>query len=76
MNQALALIEPYLAAESASTHRLYGTGDPNKLKAAYARNCLLARRLLDRHPDLFVAFTGAPDEAATSRRPEPPSPAR
>jgi Protein of unknown function (DUF1501) len=37
-----------LASESASTHRLYGTGDANKLKAAYARNCLLARRLLER----------------------------
>jgi len=37
-----------LAAESASTHALYGTGDPNPLKAAYARNCLLARRLIER----------------------------
>ncbi|MCA9232006.1 MAG: DUF1501 domain-containing protein [Planctomycetales bacterium] len=37
-----------LAAESASTHRFFGTGDANKLKAAYARNCLLARRLLER----------------------------
>jgi hypothetical protein len=38
-----------LAAETKSTHRLYGTDDPtNKLKAAYARNCLLARRLLER----------------------------
>jgi uncharacterized protein (DUF1501 family) len=37
-----------LASESAATHRLYSTDDPNKLKAAYARNCLLARRLLER----------------------------
>ena len=37
-----------LQRESAATHRLYGTEDPNKLKAAYARNCLLARRLLER----------------------------
>lgn len=37
-----------LARESAAAHRLYGTDDPNKLKAAYARNCLLARRLLER----------------------------
>ena len=37
-----------LSAESAETHRRYGTEDPNKLKAAYARNCLLARRLLQR----------------------------
>jgi hypothetical protein len=37
-----------LAAESAEVHALYGTADANKLKAAYARNCLLARRLLER----------------------------
>ncbi len=37
-----------LAAEPASVHKLYGTEDPNRLKAAYARNCLLARRLLER----------------------------
>ena len=37
-----------LSQESAETHRMYGTDDPNDLKAAYARNCLLARRLLER----------------------------
>jgi hypothetical protein len=37
-----------LAAEPATIHRLYGTDDANTLKAAYARNCLLARRLLER----------------------------
>lgn len=37
-----------LARETRATHRLYGTDDPNPLKAAYARNCLLARRLLER----------------------------
>ena len=37
-----------LASEPASAHKLYGTGDGNKLKAGYARNCLLARRLLER----------------------------
>ena len=37
-----------LSDESAATHRMYGTDDANKLKAAYARNCLLARRLLER----------------------------
>ena len=37
-----------LQTESIATHRMYGTDDPNKLKAAYARNCLLARRLLQR----------------------------
>ncbi len=37
-----------LTREPASTHRLYGTDDSNRLKAAYARNCLFARRLLER----------------------------
>jgi len=37
-----------LSAESSSIRRLYGVEDPNRLKAAYARNCLLARRLLER----------------------------
>jgi hypothetical protein len=37
-----------LASESAETHALYGTGSENRLTAAYARNCLLARRLLER----------------------------
>lgn len=37
-----------LARESQTTHSMYGTDDPNKLKSAYARNCLLARRLLER----------------------------
>ncbi len=37
-----------LSQESEATHKQYGTADPNKLKAAYARNCLLARRLLER----------------------------
>ena len=35
-------------SESAATHKLYGTADSNPLKAAYARNCLLSRRLLER----------------------------
>ena len=37
-----------LASESVATARLYGLEDPNPLKAAYARNCLLARRLIER----------------------------
>ena len=36
-----------LSKESQQIHRMYGTDDPNKLKAAYAKNCLLARRLLE-----------------------------
>ena len=37
-----------LAGEPPHVHALYGTGDANTLKAAYARNCLLARRFLER----------------------------
>ncbi len=34
--------------EPEHVHRLYGTDSSNPLKSAYARNCLLARRLLER----------------------------
>ena len=47
-----------LSSESAATHRLYKTDDANPLKAAYARNCLLARRLLEqgvRYVNLYCA---------------------
>ena len=47
-----------LSRESAAVHRLYGTDDANPLKAAYARNCLLARRLLEqgvRYVNLYCA---------------------
>jgi len=37
-----------LNSESEQTHQLYGTDSSNKLLASYARNCLLARRLLER----------------------------
>lgn len=37
-----------LQREARHVHSLYGTEDANPLKAAYARNCLLARRLLER----------------------------
>ncbi len=37
-----------LSAETASMHRMYGTDDSNQYIAAYAKNCLLARRLLER----------------------------
>ena len=37
-----------LTKETKATRDLYGADDPNPLKAAYARNCLLARRLLER----------------------------
>ena len=37
-----------LAGESQQTHRRYGTDSPSRLQAAYAKNCLLTRRLLER----------------------------
>lgn len=37
-----------LSREPAHVHALYGTNDQNRLKAAYARNCLLSRRFLER----------------------------
>ena len=47
----MQLSAPEVAAlqdEPAAIHALYGTQDANPLKASYARNCLLARRLLER----------------------------
>lgn len=37
-----------LSSETTSTREAYGADDNNPLMAAYARNCLLARRLLER----------------------------
>ena len=37
-----------LGNEPNHVHKLYGTGSSNSLTGAYARNCLLARRLLER----------------------------
>jgi hypothetical protein len=47
-----------ISGEPAHVHKLYGTDDPNHLKAAYARNCLLARRFLEqgvRYVSLYCA---------------------
>lgn len=47
-----------LDAESDAIRQLYGVDDSNTLKAAYARNCLLARRLLEqgvRYVNLYCA---------------------
>jgi hypothetical protein len=48
-----------LAEESATTHEQYGTGDKSDLKARFARNCLLARRLLERGVRCVQLFNGA-----------------
>jgi hypothetical protein len=47
-----------LNSETQAARRLYGADDPNPLKAAYAKNCLLARRLLEqgvRYVNLYCA---------------------
>ena len=47
-----------LSREPAHVHALYGTQDANPLKAAYAKNCLLSRRLLEqgvRYVSLYCA---------------------
>jgi uncharacterized protein (DUF1501 family) len=48
-----------LSRESRATRALYGAEDANKLKAAFARNCLLARRLLERGVRFVQLFNGA-----------------
>jgi len=48
-----------LSGESAATRKSYGVDDPNKVKAGFARNCLLARRLLERGVRFVQLFNGA-----------------
>ncbi len=48
-----------MASESRAIHEAYGTGDPNKNKARFASNCLLARRLLERGVRFVQLFNGS-----------------
>ncbi len=49
-----------LANEPASMLKLYGADDPeNGLKAAFARNCILARRLVEKGVRFVQLFNGA-----------------
>ena len=48
-----------LSGESLETQTLYGLHDANKTKAGFARNCLLARRLLERGVRFVQLFNGA-----------------
>ena len=48
-----------LSRETAATRKLYGADDPNPLVAGFARNCLLARRLLERGVRFVQLFNGA-----------------
>jgi hypothetical protein len=48
-----------LAKESPATLECYGARDANPLKARFAKNCLLARRLLERGVRFVQLFNGA-----------------
>lgn len=48
-----------LSKESAETLRFYGADSPNPLKAGYARNCILTRRLLERGVRFIQLYCGA-----------------
>ena len=49
-----------LSDEPRHIHRLYGADDTqNKLKAAFARNCILARRLIEQGVRFVQLFNGA-----------------
>ncbi|MGH7171420.1 MAG: DUF1501 domain-containing protein, partial [Gemmataceae bacterium] len=48
-----------LARESKAAHELYGSTSRNPLVAGFARNCLLARRLLERGVRFVQVFNGA-----------------
>jgi len=45
--------------ESRATLELYGANDSNPLKARFAKNCLLARRLIERGVRFVQIFNGA-----------------
>jgi hypothetical protein len=48
-----------LSRETAATRTFYGADDTNKLKAGYARNCILTRRLLERGVRFVQLYCGA-----------------
>jgi Protein of unknown function (DUF1501) len=48
-----------LSRESKATRDLYGADDPDPLTAAYARNCILARRLIERGVRFVQLFCGS-----------------
>ncbi|WP_020471600.1 DUF1501 domain-containing protein [Zavarzinella formosa] len=48
-----------LTRETKTTHTAYGTDSANKTMAGFARNCLLARRLLERGVRFVQLFNGA-----------------
>ncbi|WP_395089475.1 DUF1501 domain-containing protein [Armatimonas sp.] len=53
-----------LSKETAATHQLYGTDSSNQYMAAYAKNCILARRLVERGVRFVQLYCGASSSAA------------
>jgi hypothetical protein len=48
-----------LSGETPATRALYALDDPNAIKAGFGRNCLLARRLIERGVRFVTLFNGA-----------------
>jgi hypothetical protein len=48
-----------LSGETPATRALYALDDPNPIKAGFGRNCLLARRLIERGVRFVTLFNGA-----------------
>jgi hypothetical protein len=48
-----------LSGEGPTTRALYGVDDPDPIRAGFARNCLLARRLLERGVRFITLYNGS-----------------
>ena len=48
-----------LSKESPSIIKQYGADDPDPIRASFARNCILARRLLEKGVRFVQLFNGA-----------------
>src|SRR5215813_1482518 len=48
-----------LSRETPETLRAYGADDPDPIRAGFARNCILARRLLERGVRFVELFNGS-----------------
>jgi uncharacterized protein (DUF1501 family) len=57
--QLRAAVVADLARETKATRAAYGVNDGNKIKAGFARNCLLARRLLEQGVRFVQLFNGS-----------------
>jgi hypothetical protein len=56
--QSAAMDVGDLSGESAATLELYGIHDPSRIKAQYGRQCLMARRLLERGVRVVQVYQG------------------